>query len=411
MHWTALIVFLITYLLIAFQNLPKLHIDRPAGALLGAVAMVLFGVVTLQEAYQAIDLNTILFLLGMMIIVAYLELSGFFELIEIFIVRRARTRQELLFLVIVSSGILSAFFMNDTICLMFAPLLLQITQRLQINPAPYLIALATAANIGSTMTFIGNPQNMLIGLRSEISFLEFMRILAPVSLIGLVIDYYLIRWIYKREFNSEALRTQDELFSPSNVQKGLLGTSLLAMLGFLVLLSLGMPPPSVAISLASLLILAASSKPRKALQEVDWPLLLFFSGLFVVMSGVQKSGLIDAILLPAQGFFTQNLLTSLINISLISTLLSNLVSNVPAVLLLSPLFESSAESKTAWVSLAMSSTLAGNLTIIGSVANIIVFEIARARLVTVGWLEYCKVGIPLTILTILVGIISIYFWH
>ncbi len=251
---------------------------------------------------------------------------------------------------------------------------------------------------------------MVIGLRSGIAFLEFTRILAPVSLAGLFVDFYLIRWIYRAEFKANHFHTSDVIASP-NVQRGLLGTSLLVMLAFLVLLSLGMPPPAVAIALASLLILAASRQPRRALQEIDWPLLLFFSGLFVVMRAMQKSGLIDALLSSIHGLLNQDLFASLLNISWVSTLLSNVVSNVPAVLLLSPFFETLSNSKTAWITLAMSSTLAGNLTIIGSVANIIVFEIARTRLVQVSWLEYAKVGIPLTLLTILIGVISIYVWH
>src|SRR5512140_444581 len=186
----AALVFVLTYLILGIQGIPRIHIDRPSGALLGATGMVALGVLSLDQAYRAIDLDTLLFLLGMMILIAYLELSGFFEVFERRIIGLARSTAALLGLVIGSAGILAALFMNDTICLLYAPVIVRVSRRLGINPAPYLIGLATAANIGSVATIIGNPQNALVGIRSRIPFVEFSGRLWPVAAIGLLIDFF-----------------------------------------------------------------------------------------------------------------------------------------------------------------------------------------------------------------------------
>ena len=404
----ALIIFILTYIIIGIQNIPKLHINRPAGALLGAVAMVLFGVLSIKEAYAAIDLDTILFILGMMIIVAYTEVSGFFQIAEDFILKSAKSASSLLLFLIISSGFLSSLFMNDTICLILTPIVLRLTRRVSLNPIPYLIALATSSNIGSVMTIIGNPQNMLIGLYSKIPFLEFLMILAPVTIIGLILNFLVIRFIYRKEIASKPIVIIGNDSSRIIVQKELLFVSFFALALLLVFLSLGFNPPSVAITLACLLILAGATKPRKALEEVDWTLLLFFSGLFIVMKGVEKSGIINSIFTYVQHYLSDGRLKQVVNLSLGSTVVSNIVSNVPAVILFSHFFTNLANSKLAWLTLAMSSTLAGNLTIIGSVANIIVFESARDE-VKVSFFEYLKVGLPLTFLSLLLGVFVLAF--
>ena len=402
---TALIIFGLTYVIIAAQNIPRLHISRPAGSLIGAVFMVLFGVLSIEEAYAAIDFNTILFILGMMIIVAYMEISGFFGIAENFILKKADTPDKLLLLLIFSSGILSSLFMNDTICLMFAPIVLRLVRRADLNPIPYLIALATSSNIGSVMTIIGNPQNMLIGLYSKIPFLEFMRVLAPVSVIGLLLNYFVIKKIYRNEIRSIPIKITGNGEKVA-IQKELFIVSLMAIIALLVFLSLGYSPPAVAITLACFLILAGAAKPRKVLEEVDWTLLILFCGLFVVMKGVEKAGITAIIFNSAEQFIYGAKLAQVASISAASVVTSNIVSNVPAVILFSNIFANADISKIAWLSLAMSATLAGNLTIIGSIANIIVFESAKDQ-VKVGFFEYFKVGLPLTVMTLAIGILTL----
>ncbi len=400
---TAALIFIATYAILGLQGIPKLHIDRPSGALLGAVAMVGFGVLTLQQAYQAIDLDTILFLLGMMILIAYLELSGFFELLERWIIGLASSTRALLALVVFSSGILSALFMNDTVCLLYAPVLLRVTKRLGLNPVPYLIALVTSSNIGSAATIIGNPQNALVGLRSHLPFLEFTRRLAPVAAFGLLVDFAIVALIYRREITGIPLVVPPPR-KPVVVQRWMLSVSLIAGGTMVVLLCLNYHPPAVAITLASVVVLAGSRKPRRAMQQVDWTLLFLFAGLFVVMRGVEDAGL-TALLFDRTKFLLKE--TSLpASAALAGTIaaVSNLVSNVPAVMLYIPLLKAQVAGDRLWLLLAMASTLAGNLTIIGSVANLIVLEAARDE-ADISFLEYLKVGAPVTILTLGAGVL------
>ncbi len=398
----ATIVFLATYAILGIQRLPKIYIDRPSGALLGAVGMVAFGVLSLKQAYEAIDLDTILFLLGMMILIAYLELSGFFEVLERWIIGLARSTRALLALVVLSSGVLSAFFMNDTICLLYAPVIVRVTKRLGLNPIPYLIALVTSANIGSVATIIGNPQNALIGLRSHLPFLEFARRLWPVAIVGLLIDFLIIARLYRGEITGDPLAVPPPR-NPVKMQRWMLSVSMGAGAAMFVLLCLNFHPPAVAMGLASIVILAGSRKPQRALQEVDWTLLFLFAGLFVVMRGVEQAGLTAIIFERTQFLLNETSLAAATGLSATVALISNLVSNVPAVMLYIPLVEAHGGRSGLWLLLAMASTLAGNLTIIGSVANLIVMEVTKNE-VHISFFEYLKVGLPVTILTLLVGV-------
>ena len=187
-HWIPAAIFCLTYLFIAIESSRGSHLDRTAAAFCGAVAMVLAGALTLGDAYKAIDWNTLIFLLGMMIIVAHFQVSGVFDWIAIHVSAVARTRLQLLVILVLTSGILAAFFVNDTICLIFTPIVLAVTHRLKVPPIPYLMALATSANIGSVMSVTGNPQNALVGISAHLSFLTFLFHLAPVALIGLALD-------------------------------------------------------------------------------------------------------------------------------------------------------------------------------------------------------------------------------
>ena len=205
------IIFAATYILVSFQNIPGIHLHRPAAALLGAVAMVSFGVISMDQAYRLVDFDTLVFILGMMIIIGYLEVTGFFERIEVRILNKAGDTRQLLCLIITSSGILSALFMNDTICLMLTPVVLSIVTRAGLPPAPYLIALATSSNIGSAMTPMGNPQNMIIAIHSKIPFTLFTFALLPVSAVGLWLNYLVIKKLYPVEFPfSKPIKTKVE---------------------------------------------------------------------------------------------------------------------------------------------------------------------------------------------------------
>jgi len=407
----AAVVFGLTYLVLGLQRVPRLHIGRPAGALLGAVAMVLFGVLDYRQARDAIDLDTILFLLGLMIVLAYLELSGFFEVVERRVLALARTPRQLLWVVLLSSGLLSALFMNDTICLMLTPVVLRVVKRLELPPAPYLIAVAAAANIGSACTVIGNPQNALIGVRSGIGFLPFAAALWPVSAVGLLAGGAILAWIYRREVTSRSIATSIIAPAPSappegaGVSRWMLVSSLIAGAGMVVALSFGAPPAAAAMAAGAAVVLAGATRPRLALQKVDWSLLLLFGGLFVVMEGVSKSGLAALAVSDIAGPLAEGGPRVLAHLAAGVALLSQAVSNVPAVMLFIPPLEAvpAASVGPIWLALAAFSTLAGNLTIIASVANVIVFETAERAGVRVSFLEYLRAGAPITLATMAIA--------
>ncbi len=366
--------------------------------------MVGFGVVTFEDALRSIDLDTILFLLGMMIVLAYLELSGFFQVVERRVMGFAHSARGLLFWTIGSSGLLSAVFMNDTMCLMLTPVIVRVTKRLNLPPAPYLIGLATAANIGSTCTIIGNPQNALIGVRSGIPFLSFTWGLWPVSVVGLILDSALLAWIYRRELSAERI-VMPPPRQPQTVEPWMLFAGMAAGAGMVAALILGASPAAAAMTAAAVVMLAGSRRPRRALQEVDWMLLMFFSGLFVVMRGVEQAGLAHKLVSEVVGPLQAGGAEGLALLGAAVTLLSQAVSNVPAVILFVPSFERlpAAEAQHLWLGLAAFSTLAGNLTIIGSVANVIVFESASREGVKISFGEYLRAGATVTLATIAVA--------
>jgi Na+/H+ antiporter NhaD/arsenite permease-like protein/uncharacterized membrane protein (UPF0127 family) len=400
---TALVIFIITYVFIGLRQIPRVHIDRPAGALVGAVLMVVFGVLTLDQAFSAVDLHTLLLLLGMMIITVYLRTAGFFELMADKILSRSRTPLQLLIFIALSAGLLSALFVNDTICLLYTPIVLAITVQLGVNPMPYLLALATASNIGSVMTVTGNPQNMLIGIYSKIPYLTFLGALFPVALAGLAISVVVIWFLYRKEMGPDAFSVRPAM-PEYEVSKPLLARALLVCAAILVAFSLGYPYSLTAIAGAVVLLLIGGIRTGRILEGVDWTLLLFFAGLFIVMRGVELSGLAAVVLDKAGDLQALPPIGRIAGLSAISMVLSNLVSNVPAVMLLKPLMLSLGSDHFLWLALAMSSTLAGNFTLIGSVANLIVAQQARKR-IEIGFMEYFRTGALITALTILVGIL------
>jgi Na+/H+ antiporter NhaD/arsenite permease-like protein/uncharacterized membrane protein (UPF0127 family) len=398
---TALVIFIITYVFIGLRQIPRVHIDRPAGALVGAVLMVVFGVLTLDQAFSAVDLHTLLLLLGMMIITVYLRVAGFFELMADKILSRSRTPLQLLIFISLSAGLLSALFVNDTICLLYTPIVLAITVQLGVNPMPYLLALATASNIGSVMTVTGNPQNMLIGNYSKIPYLTFRAALFPVAVAGLAMSVIVIWFLYRNEMKPDAFSARPTM-PAYEINTSLLSRALSVCAAILAAFSLGYPYSLTAIAGAVVLLLIGGIRTERILEGVDWTLLLFFAGLFIVMRGVEVSGLAAAVIAKAGDLSTLSPVGRIAGLSAISVVLSNLVSNVPAVMLLKPLMLSLGNDHFLWLALAMSSTLAGNLTLIGSVANLIVAQQARKQ-IEIGFMEYFRAGALITALTIAVG--------
>jgi len=392
----AILIFAITYLALAIGRLPGFRIDRTGAAIIGASFMVGVNALSLNEAYAAINLDTIILLFGMMIVVANLQLSGFFSLVAERVVEHAHSPVVLLVSIVAVAGLFSAFFVNDTMCLVLTPLVLEIAETLDRNPVPYLLAVAMASNIGSVATITGNPQNMMIGSFSGIPYRDFLAVLAPVAAVGLVLSILVIYIAFRREFGAAGpVRIAQQ---PVKVDHPLMWKSIIASLAMIVMFFVGWPVPKVAIVTGAALLITRRVDPEKVYRGIDWGLLVMFAGLFIVIAGVERTSLENDLVALAGRLHLDNVFL----LSGFSALLSNLVSNVPAVLVFKPLVGHLANPARAWLTLAMSSTLAGNLTLLGSVANLIVVQQARAR-VRIGFWQYFRVGAPLAVLTILFG--------
>jgi Na+/H+ antiporter NhaD/arsenite permease-like protein len=394
---TAVLIFAGTYLVLAVGRLPGFRVDRTGAAIVGASLMLAANILTVEEAYAAINYDTIMLLFGMMIVVANLRLSGFFTVVSAWVVEHAHRPLLLLAGIAAVSGVFSAFFVNDTMCLVLTPLVIEITARLRRNPVPYLLAVAMASNIGSVATITGNPQNMMIGSFSRIHYRDFAATLAPVAAAGLVVVVAVIALVYRAEFRDEHRIAADH--RAVRVNRVLMGKSVAVSAAMIVFFFAGWPVPKVAVIAGALLLITRRVKPEKVYREIDWGLLVLFIGLFIVVAGIEKVG-VPARLFEAAAPWRLDHAGPL---SIFTALLSNLVSNVPAVLVFKGFIPHLPDAARAWLTLAMSSTLAGNLTILGSVANLIVVERAR-RDVTISFAEYAKAGVPVTILTIALGV-------
>jgi len=334
-------------------------------------------------------------------VVGYLEEARFFEWLAGRIVERATSPRRLLAAVVLTSGLLSALFVNDTICLMLTPLVLEVIRPLRVRATPYLIALATASNAGSVLTVTGNPQNMLVAIRGGFTFTPFLLRMLPVGIGALALTFAIIAWSYRAELD-EAFPAEPH-GPPVEVDWVLARRALAVFGGALVCWLVGLPLPLVAIAAGAVAVAVAQRDPTPALARVEWPLLLFFAALFVLMRGLESTGAVAALAHETGPALARPGLGGAFALSGVMLVLSNLVSNVPAVLLAAPVVQAAGGLRASWLVVAMSATLAGNLVLIGSMANLIVVERAAARGVHLGFLEYARVGIPLALLSIAWG--------
>ena len=399
MQWITLLIVFITLAGIAIGRTPKIKLNRASMALIGASLLVLLGVQDIHSAWDLIDGEIIVLLLGLMIVNTVLTYAKFFRLMTGMTVRGAKNTFSLLSSLVFISGVLSAFFLNDTIVLMLTPLVLAVCQAFKRNPVPYLLALAMSANIGSVAAMTGNPQNLIVGLRSGIGFLPFLTALAPVAFLGLLALIGVLVLVYPKEFIGVKLETPE--LETLELSPRLLARTIaiaLAMLGAFVA---GYSVPGAAIIAAAAMLIFGRSPSDNVLMAIDWNLLVLFSGLFIVVGSLETTGLSALMFVAVKPLLTGGVAL----LSGLTLVLSNILSNVPAVLLLSPAIESLGSLKRDWLTIAMSSTFAGNLTLLGSVANLIVVEIARKQGVEVSFMTYLKVGLPVTIVTLFIGVI------
>lgn len=384
---------ILTFVLLVFTigKSPFFRVDRAGAAIIGAMASIATGVLTFEEASAAVDHRTIVILFSMMIVVANLKAAGFFEETGRLLLRLASTQEQLLLAVVLSSGLLSAVCINDIVCLLFTPIVLSVCHQTGAAPLPYLLATAMASNIGSAATLLGNPQNILIASLSGLSFARYAAVALPFSLFGLACLYAFLRFRYRHTLKAPLqVRSQTAAgaFHPYLIKK-----SLLVLTGILVGYAVGGDLAVLSGLGGALLLVTRRVKPNKIYTGIDFNLLVMFSGLFVVVAGVNTSGLL--LLLSRQ--LPEGWLQTPIAFSALTVLLSNIVSNVPAVLLLN-YFIPAADTVLWWQALALLSTFAGNLTITGSIANLIVAEAAAKENVSVGFRDYLIIGCPLTLL-------------
>jgi Na+/H+ antiporter NhaD/arsenite permease-like protein len=379
---------------IAIGRIPSLRMNRATIALVGATLLVLSGGLSLEEAYRAIDANTIVLLFAMMAFNANLRMAGFFALAGQVLRRSARGPKTLLLYVMALSALLSALLINDTAVLMLSPLVLDLALGAGLNPLPYIIGLALSANIGSMATIIGNPQNILIGTSSGIGFFEFSAALLPPALLLLGLAYLILLALYPKDFRQRSF----EAFPPGRVflYKPLLVKCAAAFALMAGALLLGLPVSLAGMAGASLLLITRRIHPERVFMDVDWSLLVLFPSLFVITRAAADSWLF------AQFYAMVELpmSSSMALLGLFSAGLSQFISNVPAVMLLMPLVERLPDARTGWLVLAGCTTVAGNLTLLGSVANLIVAELSQKRGVTLGFWAYLKAGLPVSLISV-----------
>jgi len=406
MTTTIVIIFCIVYLGMILGGLPFLQLDRTGVALLGAIALISVDAVSIQEAAEAVHLPTIILFFSFMVLSAQMRLGGFYDWVTRRLAGLALAPPLLLAVLMGAVAALSAVFSNDIVCLAVAPVLIRACEKRALDPVPYLLALACAANIGSAATLIGNPQNILIGQSLRLSFAGyFAEALLPV-LLGLAAAWAVIalqtrgRWLGKatRAPADPPRSDKDAPLKRWQTTKGLVVAALLLV----AFVFAPWPREHLALTAAGVLLMSRKLHSSKMLGLVDWELLVMFIGLFVVNHALQQTGLPERLVadLRADGLDLREP-AALFGVTFA---LSNLVSNVPAVMLLLPL----ATHPMAGPVIALVSTFAGNLLIVGSIANIIVVDSAARHGIRIDWRRHARVGIPVTVVTL--AITGAYLW-
>ncbi len=409
-------VFAVVYLGMFLGGLPRLKLDRTGVALLGAIAMIALTGQPIEAAAKSVDLPTLVLLFAFMVVSAQLRLGGFYTAVTGRVDALQLPRNGLLAALIAVAGALSAVFSNDVICLAMTPVVARLCLRRGLNPVPFLVGLACAANIGSAATLIGNPQNMLIGSVLQLHFGDYLRqALPPVALSLLLLWAWLAHGPGARRAalavavvapagaaggaSPGGMESTD--FDGFQTVKGLLMAGAL----MLIFLFTDWPRDVAALVGAGVLLLSRRLHSADVMGFVDWPLLLLFIGLFVVNHAFESTGLAAQAVgwLAVQGLHLADPGPLLVA----SVVLSNLVSNVPAVMLMLPQLagapaEQAGQAGQAGVMLALVTTFAGNLLLVGSIANLIVVDLARKSGIEIDWRQHAAIGIPVTLATLTV---------
>jgi Na+/H+ antiporter NhaD/arsenite permease-like protein len=395
-------VFAFVYFGMFLGRIPGLALDRTGVALLGAIVLLATKRLTEQEAEAAVDLPTLALLLGLMVVSAQLRLGGFYTHVTRQVGEARLGPEALLALLVLVAGILSAMLVNDVVCFAMAPVLVETCVHRRLNPRPFLLALACAANVGSAATLIGNPQNVLIGQLLGLSFRGYLAIAAVPTLLGLGVVWWVVKRAYRGRWEEGVLAHAD-VEAPA-YDRYQTGKGLLVLLALVVaFLFTDLPRDLLPLAAAGLLLASRKLATRRMLGLVDWPLLVLFVGLFLVNNALAKTG---ALFTVAAGLRAVGIDTARpVLLFPVTVVLSNLVSNVPAVMLLLP---TARTTPLVGPVLALASTFAGNLLMVGSVANMIVADRAAQLGVSLPWKEHARVGVPITVATL--SIAAVWLW-
>jgi Na+/H+ antiporter NhaD/arsenite permease-like protein len=393
-----LAIFAVVYVGMILGGLPFLQLDRTGVALLGAIALLGLDALTLEEAARAVHLPTVILLFAFMVMSAQMRLGGFYGWITRRLAALPMAPPLLLGALVAAVAALSAVFSNDIVCLAMAPVLVDACRARRLDPLPFLLGLACAANIGSAATLIGNPQNMLIGETLRLSFAGYAAQAALPVVLGLAATWAVIAWQARGRWAASPVSAHEPADEPTTLDRWQ-ATKGLAVAGAVLACFLFTPWPREVVALlgAGVLLLSRQLHSTRMLGLVDWELLVLFIGLFVVNHALAQTGLPAQWVasLAAAGVALQEPAT----LGTAAFLLSNVVSNVPAVMLLLPV----ATHALAGPTLALVSTLAGNLFIVGSIANIIVADAAARRGVRLDWRRHARTGVPVTVLTLAIA--------
>ena len=378
---------------IAVGHWPLLSVNRTSIALIGSAALLVIGAVTPAQAWKHVDGDTLAILAGMMLINGAIEESGLYGNLTTLIVRHVRHARQLLAVIMLLSAVLSALFLNDTVVLLFTPFVLILARETRTPAIPLLLGLAISANIGSAATITGNPQNILIGALSGLSFTHFLTAMLPTVATSLFVAWGMLAWMFRQQL--QPLPPAPTLPDMVPVSRQII----FMIIGLAVLFVVGVAPVVAVLGIATLTLLQRRTPSVQRLQHIDSGLLLFFVGLFIVTGTFQHSQSATHLYASMQTHINADVL----RFGAVSVMLSNFISNVPAVILLSPLVTTLPQPDIAWIMLAASSTLAGNTTLLASVANLIVAERAMQQGVQISFAQYLRVGLPVTCVSLVIA--------
>lgn len=409
-------IFLIAYIFIIFEKL-----DRTLVAFIGASLMILTRVISQEHAFAHIDYNTIGLLIGMMIIVMIVKRTGLFEYLAIKVVKIAKANPvKLLIFLSIITGLLSAILDNVTTILLIIPITFDISRDLNISPIPFVIAEIFASNVGGTATLVGDPPNIMIGSSVGLKFIDFIKIDAPIAIPLLLLTTLIFALIYKNHLITtkeaqEKILKRDE--NSAIKDKKLLIKSLIVLgltfLGFILHGVLHYESATIAIVGAVVLLSISKINPEKILYEVEWSTIIFFSGLFMLVGGLQESGAIKLLAQWVLNLTNGNLLLTTIAILWVSAIASSFVDNIPFVATMIPMIKdmgqiSGIDLTPLWWALSLGACLGGNGTIVGASANLLAAGMAAEYGHKISFKEYFKLAFPMTILTVLIATLYLY---